>query len=389
MIHKAQITFVAVTMAIILAVFAGIFGGFCYLMENTTVKMATQTLNITVQSYNETPLDPENPKLFPNCLIYIIDTNTVTYDEHAFSEQEIDEILNFVTNAQVTDDIIKDGTFFYTFSIIKDKTAFVAINMEHNISIMHATTNKIFVVIIFIYMLLFLFVWLVSYKVFAPMKKSLKQQKQFISDASHELKTPIAIISANADVIKQSGENPWVDNIKTQTQRLNNLVADMLTLAKMDEQNIALNVEEFNLSDVVTDTLLPFDAVAFEKNKNLILNIQSNIKYKGDKNSVKKIITILADNAIKHATINGEIVIALNYEDKKIVFSVYNSGCEIKDEDTEKIFERFYRGDNSRSRDSGGSGLGLAIAKSIATANKWKISAKSKLHEYMKIILVL
>ena len=389
MINKIQTTFILVTMAIILAVFSTIFCGLSFFMDNTIQRIANENIEKTVESYNDNGFDPANPKLLPNCLLYIIETNTHSYDENAFTKKEVNEILELVTIDHVNNETVKKGNFFYPFSIIKNENAFVAINMTQSIEIMKSNTTKILIVLIVIYLILFLFVWLISYRVFAPIKKALKKQNQFISDASHELKTPIAIISANADVIKQSGENQWVDNIKSQTNRLNNLVADMLTLAKMDERDAPLYIEEFNISNVVTDTLLPFDAVAFEKNKNLIFNITPNVIYKGDKNSVKKIVNILTDNAIKHASERGDIIVELKNEDKKIIFSVYNSGCSIPDEQTEKIFERFYRGDDSRSRESGGSGLGLAIAKSIANMNKWKLNAKSKQNEYMKITLVI
>ncbi len=389
MIHKMQTRFVAVTMSIIFAVFFTIYAGISLFLDNTVQRIADENIIKAIDSYDESTFNTENPKHIPNCLICILENRSVSFDENSFSEEDINEVLNMVTSTYEKNKTVRSGNFFYRFSTIKNKDVFVVINMTQNIETMKSNSTKILFILIAIFLILFFFVWLLSFSVFAPIKKSLKKQNQFISDASHELKTPIAIISANADVIKQSGENQWVDNIKSQTKRLNNLVADMLTLAKMDERNTPLNIQEFNISDAVIDVLLPFDAVAFEKNKNLIFNISPNINYKGDKNSVKKIANILTDNAIKHASEHGDIIIELKKEDKKIIFSVYNSGCSIPDEDTDKIFERFYRGDNSRSRESGGSGLGLAIAKSIADLNKWKLNAKSKMNEYMKITLTI
>ena len=166
------------------------------------------------------------------------------------------------------------------------------------------------------------------------------------------------------------------------------LVTDMLTLAKMDEGNINLSKMEFDLSSEITNTALPFDAVAFEKGRTIELDVCPEVKLSGDLQSLKTIVNILLDNAIKHSSENSTIYVKLKKENGKTVFSVENSGSSVPDEDSNKVFERFYRGDKSRSRDSGGSGLGLSIAKSIADANKWKISARSRLNESMVIKVI-
>ena len=143
------------------------------------------------------------------------------------------------------------------------------------------------------------------------------------------------------------------------------------------------------VSEVITNDTLPFDAVAFEKGKMLLLDVQPNIQYKGDLQSVKNIVNILLDNAIKHAEKGGEIRVSLKKENNKISLTVFNTGSNVPDHQANKVFERFYRADPSRSRESGGgSGLGLSIAKGIATNNKWKISAVSKLNQYMSITVI-
>ena len=167
------------------------------------------------------------------------------------------------------------------------------------------------------------------------------------------------------------------------------LVEDMLSLAKIDEGQKKLKVEKFNLSNEVLENALPFDAVAFEKGKTLNIDIQPDITYNGDRDSVKQIINILLDNAVKHADKNGEITLTLKKDGNKTIITFFNTGSQIPEENADKIFERFYRGDSSRSRESGGSGLGLAIAKSIADTNKWKISAVSKLNVSMTITIIL
>jgi signal transduction histidine kinase len=184
-------------------------------------------------------------------------------------------------------------------------------------------------------------------------------------------------------------DSKWVNNIKSQTNRMNDLIQDMLSLAKIDEDKIKLLREKFNVSDEVNEVALAFDAVAFEKNKNLQLFIKPDIFYVGDKQSLKQILSILLDNAVKHADENGQIVVELKKENGRISLSVFNTGSNIPAENANKIFERFYRGDHSRSRESGGSGLGLSIAKSIADANNWKISATSIPDQSMLITLII
>ena len=164
----------------------------------------------------------------------------------------------------------------------------------------------------------------------------------------------------------------------------------MLDLAKMDEGRFKLSKETFNLSEIVTDIALSFDAVAYEKKKELIIDVAPSISANGDSASIKKIVTILLDNAIKHSSDNGQIKVSLiSNGENKVTLSVFNTGSFIPDDQANKVFERFYRGENSRNREYGGSGLGLSIAQGLSKANKWKLSAKSKLYESMEFILII
>ena len=212
----------------------------------------------------------------------------------------------------------------------------------------------------------------------------------FISDASHELKTPLTIISASTDVIRKDPVNAqWINNIKLQTQRLEGLVNDMLTLAKFDEAKFTVCPTRVNLSEVVTDCVLPFEALAYEKGKQLSLSVEKDVFANCDLNCLKKVVTILTDNAVKYAEERSIIYVSLVKEGDKAIFTTKNDGSIIHEKDSNRIFERFYRGDSSRSRESGGSGLGLSIAKSFADANKWKLSAKSVYGKTMTITLTV
>ena len=386
MIKKAQIKFVIIIMSILFITFSVVFASTLFLFNSSTENTAVKIIRDTKKSF----ILSDGHNVHPNGLIVLIDSDGRVlesfYDHNVFSKDNADKIIKTVLSYPY--DAGKVDNVFYSIENYKVGYLLVASDLTDVISAYRMNSLTAFIVFISIYGLLFLIVWLLSFKVFAPIKESFFKQKQFVSNASHELKTPLTIISANADVLGQEVDNHWLDNIKEQTERMNVLIADMLSLAKIDEDKVVLKKEKFNLSQIVLGTCLPFDAVAFEKGKNLNIDVEENIQYFGDVQSVKTVVGILIDNAVKHAELNSDVLVSLKKESNKIVLSVFNLGSQIPDIHSNKIFERFYRGDSSRSRESGGSGLGLSIAKSIADKNKWRISAVSKFNESMKITVI-
>jgi len=389
MIKKAQIRFICITMSILLAVFGVIFFVSYVLISTINERTIERTLDDVRTGFTTL----KNEYIFDKSIVALITPNqnslyssTCWYDSEIFTNEQVDHIVKEALNSPVQSGSI--GNVYYNITQHGSQFLLVAADMTDHILIYKTATLNAFLTFLGIYLLLFFIVWRLSFKVFQPIRESFYKQKQFISNASHELKTPITIISANADVLKQNSDNQWISNIKSQAERLDVLIADMLALAKIDEGKVKINFEEFNLSDEVTENVLPFDAVAFEKGKTLNLDISPDIIYKGDVSSVKKIVNILLDNAVKHASTNGEINVSLKKENGKIILAVFNTGSDIPFHDSYKVFERFYRGDSSRSRESGGSGLGLSIAKSIADSNKWKISAVSHPGESMTISVI-
>lgn len=223
-----------------------------------------------------------------------------------------------------------------------------------------------------------------------PVEESFNKQKQFISDASHELKTPLSVISVNVDVLENEiGSNKWLTYIKSESVRMSGLVNQLLSIARMDDTKRTLNITKFNLSEAIYQILLPFESTAFEQHKTYSYDIEDSIQYLGELESIKQMAAILIDNAIKNTDPNGIIHVTLKNQASKIHFEVYNTGKGIDPSEKEKIFERFYCSDYSRSRESGGYGLGLAIAKSILEAHHGKISVQSKKEEWAKFIVIL
>ena len=218
----------------------------------------------------------------------------------------------------------------------------------------------------------------ISKTIVKPVADSFEKQKQFVSDASHELKTPLAVIEANADVLQDKvGENKWITYIQNEVQSMNKLVNDLLVLARMENTNTTNN-QKFNLSKEVQMSVSVFESMIYEKNIKLETNITDEIVFNGDKEDIKHIISILLDNAIKHTKENGKIIVNTLKEKNDIKIEVKNQGEPIPEEEREKIFERFYRVDKARNRNEKRYGLGLSIAKGIVEKYKGTIEANSK-----------
>lgn len=203
----------------------------------------------------------------------------------------------------------------------------------------------------------------VSKTIVKPVEETLEKQKQFISDTSHELKTPLAVIEANSDVIEDKiGKNKWITYIQDEIQSMNKLVNDLLLLAKIEDKPFD-NYTTIDLSKEIEMIVSVFESVAYENQVNINLNIQENVKFNGDREDIKHILSTLIDNGIKHTEKGKKIIIELSKEKNEIKIQVKNEGKPIPKEEQAKIFERFYRIDKARNRDEKRYGLGLAIAK--------------------------
>lgn len=240
-------------------------------------------------------------------------------------------------------------------------------------------------VLVFLILVLILSKWAVR-----PVKTAFDKQRQFISNAGHELKTPITIIAANTDVLhREIGDNKWLSYIQNQNDRMAALVNDLLTLARTDESGQKPQLERFNLSGACLDCALEFESIAYEGGKTFLTDIQPDILINGNGPMMKQLLYILIDNALKHSDQNGEIRVSLKRMGSKAVLEVFNTGEGVPPEELNKIFERFYRSDSSRSRETGGYGLGLAIGKSIVELHKGKISVQSEQGKWTRFIIIL
>lgn len=212
-----------------------------------------------------------------------------------------------------------------------------------------------------------------SHRIVKPLENNDRRQKQFVSDAGHELKTPISVISTNAELLsRQLGSNEWLDNIRYENERMGDLVTQLLDLSRAE--NVQVQMEELDLSRLVTGEALPFESVAFEHGLTIKSMIADGIMLKGNRSQLSQLVSILLDNAIRHTDGGKEIGLSLCRHGRHVVLSVENSGKEIPTEQQARLFERFYRLDEARVSDGNHYGLGLAIAKAIVEEHGGNIS---------------
>ena len=216
-----------------------------------------------------------------------------------------------------------------------------------------------------------------------PVERAWEQQRQFVADASHELKTPLTVILANTGIVLSHPEDTaraqskWLSYTREEAQRMKGLVEDLLFLAKSDAQRASRARLPVDLSGLVTGCLLPFEPVVFEAGVALESTLSPGLTVTGDEGQLRRLVLILLDNAVKYTPRGGAVTVALVRVQERVRLTVHNTGEAIPPEHLEHLFERFYRSDSARTRQAGGYGLGLAIAKSIAEGHRGKISVSS------------
>lgn len=230
------------------------------------------------------------------------------------------------------------------------------------------------------YLVVFILVTFFSQHIMQPINESYEKQKRFITDAGHEIKTPLTIIQADADVLEMEiGENEWLDDIKKQAKRLAALTNDLVYLARMEEAENSMQMVEFPISDVVSEAAASFQALAKAQGVEFTYKVQSMLSLKGNEQAIHQLVTILLDNALKYCSKEGKVIISLEKQSKNLRLAVYNTTEHpIPKENLEVLFERFYRSDPSRNSEMGGHGIGLSIAKAIASAHNGKIQVKTE-----------
>ena len=318
--------------------------------------------------------------VYSNSNGYLADVTSGTYsgldDSAALSEILQDCLSQAATEGTVQDyhlRYLRQDRGFYT------RIAFVDTSMERAI-LQQMMGSYLFIAIGALILLLAVSV-LLSWWATRPVARAWQQQRQFLSDASHELKTPLTVILSNAELLEDAALEPrparWADNIHSEARRMKKLVEEMLTLVRADNPSPTAVLTEVSLSDVAADSALAFEPVAFEAGKSLDYRLAEDLTVLGDPDKLRQLVSILLDNAIKYGREGTPIRLTLQRTERHAVLAVTNTGDTIPPEQLPHLFERFYRADASRGEKSG-FGLGLAIAQNIVKVHKGAIRAESR-----------
>ena len=263
---------------------------------------------------------------------------------------------------------------FYLVSLAEYGKQIVVIDARSELAAASRLLTNTMAVTAIAYVLLAVGAILLIRRMTQPIDEAFRKQKQFVWDASHELKTPLAVISANAEVLSaEIGENESLNYIRSEISRTDKLIQNLLTLARMDNGTVKARFAPFDLSRALLSVALPFESTVFEAGKTLKIEVPENIMFTGDEAMIQQLAVILLDNALKYSDPKTEICLRAESGG----FGVHNFGTPIPKDDQQRIFDRFYRADSAHNRETGGNGLGLAIAASIAQAHRAKITVAS------------
>ena len=317
----------------------------------------------------------------------LLDDNNSIRDVINLSNNDIDDSSIKVLGQSILDknNLKREyvgNLYFNRYSYVYRRGEYLTI--IDNKSIQNSLYNSLLISLILL-VILEIIVYIVSMIltnwIIKPVMSSFLKQKEFIADASHELKTPLSVIIASSEALEENPkEIKWLNNIKSEANRMSILIKNLLELASFEKKETYV-LKEDNLSKVVELAVLTFEAKAYESDIKLESKIDSNIKFTFDSYSINELVEILLDNALKHADKKSTIEVELKSDGNNIILRVRDTGDVIPQGEEEKIFERFYRLDKSRSRKDNRYGLGLAIAKNIVVNHKGKIRAKSNDNE--------
>lgn len=398
MFRKSRIKIVASIMTIMTLLIAGTFGVIYFSSYREMSRKDEHTLERYCEVYAQDgapskpdergkhtdapPQKPEDNRDFDVAAIYSVsfDINNNVKDIDNSSQSMSNEDLTSMAESVMKSSDNKGKMNGYSFLVQKtdDYTLVVFMDIsgfDKNVSTLLKYTlifGAVSLVIVFALSVL------LANLIIRPLEKNHNAQKRFISDAGHELKTPVTVISTNAEVLEgEIGENRWLKNIVYENERMSILIKQLMTLTKTDKSEVKL--EKLDFSHIVIGEILPFESIAFDKGVEINYDkVEDEIKVNGNSSQLSQLVSILIDNAIEHSS-GGDIEVKLVKNHNKALLTVINNGEEIPVDKREMLFERFYRVNEARNDDGGNHyGLGLSIAKSIVDAHKGEITVDCK-----------
>ena len=412
MIRKLQKKFISITAAalfvMILIVMAAVNGVFFYQTDKMLDSRLTEIMvqqerpfNIPAEKLFDATADPpfntadELPKdggfmprfgdrlniRFDGCVVYLNEAGDIREIRQDRAEHYSEAELSGIVTQIFAEGKDRGWHQYYKFCVNtkvapdgSQETVIGLINASSNLYSVFTMILISIVIGVLSFLLVLFIIILASKRAVKPIAESYAKQKQFVTDAGHELKTPLTVISANNELLRMLyGESEWFDSIDKQVTKLNGLVQSLITLAKMDEEQKPI-FASFNLSDAVYDTAKSFENLLHSKGRLITFDIEENITYLGDESKIRQVVSILMDNAAKYCDEKGKVAVHLK-SDRQIHLQVINDYNTADECDLEKVFERFYRADKARTS-AGSYGLGLSIAKSIVELHKGEIRAK-------------
>lgn len=254
----------------------------------------------------------------------------------------------------------------------------VFVNGEMNEAVTNRLLYTVFLVLAGSFLVILMLIIFISKRAVKPAAESYEKQKQFITDANHELKTPLTLILSNVDIVESEyGKSEWLDDIRSEGERMGALINQLVTLSRMDEDTSNLTISDFDLSGMASDVVSEFEGLAAERKKNLIAAIEPFIRYTGDEGLIRKLMAILLDNAVKYCDPEGQIQVSVYSKGRSPIISVENTYADVDSVELGRLFDRFYRADKARTY-TGSFGIGLSIAESIVKNHKGEIAAYKK-----------
>ena len=323
---------------------------------------------------------------------YLKDSGFNTFDLHNIINVDADTASDTAENAllSATDYGTVDQYRFGAFSDETGNILFIFVSLKANNDFIDELQTTTIIVSIAVFLITAFIAIPISNNIVFTVSEHINAQKEFITNASHDLKTPVAVISANMDVLSlKDKDNQWIESTKKQVKYLKKLINNIIVTSKLMEKGFSAPFEDFDLSNATQSIVEIFTEIAHSKNLTYTVNIEPDITCYGNDFYYRQLITILCENALKYSVENGKIDIALRKYKDNIYFNITKTRDPKASIEVHKLFDRFYRGDKSRSTDTYGNGLGLSMAKSIAEMHKGSISAYCKTHDTITFSVIL
>ena len=394
MIRKLKIKFIALALTALFVLLAVIIAGMNLLNYEAVIDEADETLSLLSQNQGTFPkfeedlpdwlppgMSPEIPYETRYFSVVVNNSGDVTYAETSqiFA-------INSETASEYARDVVKRtrdhgfvGNYRYISTSEEMGMRITFLDCGRKLDLYHDFVTFSIGMSLLGYAVTAIAVCFFAGKFIRPVAESYEKQKRFITDAGHEIKTPLTIISANVDVLKMDmGENECLEDIGKQAKRLAGLTNDLVCLARMEESQNSLQMVEFPISEIILDTAVSFQTLAQTQNKELSYQVQPMLSMRGNDKAISQLVSILLDNALKYSREGSRIILDFGRQGRRLILTVGNpAATPLTEENLRHVFERFYRADSSHNSETGGHGIGLSMAHAIVTAHGGKISASS------------